>query len=554
MTTTSPPTTVAVQLPSERHPLNPQQVAIAQAVVVDGDDVAVRAKAGTGKTLVLEAVARRLGDAAVQGDPRRRILYIAYNASVQKEAAQRMPRNVEPRTGHSLAWQWAGIEFTAKVKFSPDVTRLGLHAEREAKFLRSRASAVAKALGVGAPMGPDGKIYAARQAEIIMAVVGHYANSADDRIGQQHFRTPDGANLAARLSPRERDAILMLARRYWDDISTPLGSGRCLFKATFDHLRKMWALARPDLSAGGFGAEAADVLFLDEAQDTPPVLARVVAEQRGRMQLAVVGDPDQAIYAFTGATDALDHFDIAKRLPLTTSYRFGPGIQDIANRYLAVLSSPDRVVGHATTDHVGPVTSPDAVLTRTNMAMLHEIVTEQDAGRTIGVLTSTKTDLANLCATARWMKDGGKAPDNPHETLARFPTWDVFKEAAPDHASVQVRTAYDMLKMRGIGGLAAVVDRLIGVEDTSVATRNRAIDCLFVTAHKAKGLEWDTVRIGNDFKQPKHDKHGNLILPEPEELRLAYVAVTRARQRLDPGSLEWVFEYTDSNGTEVYLE
>src|SRR5690606_13167694 len=76
-----------------------------------------------------------------------------------------------------------------------------------------------------------------------------------------------------------------------------------------------------------------------------------------------------------------------------------------------------------------------------------------------------------------------------------------------------------------------------------------SLDVIVSTAHKAKGLEWDRVRIGDDFKGPKQDTEtGELVMPDPEELRLAYVAVTRARRELDPGALAYVFEHTNPNG------
>jgi superfamily I DNA/RNA helicase len=46
------------------------------------------------------------------------------------------------------------------------------------------------------------------------------------------------------------------------------------------------------------------------------------------------------------------------------------------------------------------------------------------------------------------------------------------------------------------------------------------------------------VRVGGDFKEPKPDTD-----PEEEELMLAYVTVTRAKLRLDVGSLCWIDKY-----------
>ncbi|MFJ2722806.1 hypothetical protein [Streptomyces sp. NPDC087437] len=74
-------------------------------------------------------------------------------------------------------------------------------------------------------------------------------------------------------------------------------------------------------------------------------------------------------------------------------------------------------------------------------------------------------------------------------------------------------------------------------------TRDRSHRC-------SKGREWSTVQIGDDFPPPKdtdqHDEQGRPI-PEPvndTDARLAYVAVTRARHRLDLGGLSWINTYS----------
>ncbi|WP_436845412.1 3'-5' exonuclease [Streptomyces sioyaensis] len=66
------------------------------------------------------------------------------------------------------------------------------------------------------------------------------------------------------------------------------------------------------------------------------------------------------------------------------------------------------------------------------------------------------------------------------------------------------------------------------------------------TAHRAKGREWASVRIADDFTGPDDlDERGEDGAPLPgpidiDEARLAYVAVTRARSLLDIGGLSWI--------------
>jgi hypothetical protein len=64
------------------------------------------------------------------------------------------------------------------------------------------------------------------------------------------------------------------------------------------------------------------------------------------------------------------------------------------------------------------------------------------------------------------------------------------------------------------------------------------------------------VRIADDFTPPKdsdqRDANGR-ALPGPiddSEARLAYVAVTRTRQRLDMDGLSWIEHHPDGNPTD----
>ena len=68
-------------------------------VASDARSLVVEAGAGTAKTTTLGLYAG--------ARPRSRILYLAFNKSIQLEAAERMPPNVTCRTTHSIAWRKA---------------------------------------------------------------------------------------------------------------------------------------------------------------------------------------------------------------------------------------------------------------------------------------------------------------------------------------------------------------------------------------------------------------------------------------------------------------
>jgi hypothetical protein len=67
------------------------------------------------------------------------------------------------------------------------------------------------------------------------------------------------------------------------------------------------------------------------------------------------------------------------------------------------------------------------------------------------------------------------------------------------------------------------------------------IDVMITTVHQAKGLEWDYVMAWDDFWGPRVNKEtGEVEMPEPTELKIAYVAVTRAKKKIDLGPLNWI--------------
>ena len=74
------------------------------------------------------------------------------------------------------------------------------------------------------------------------------------------------------------------------------------------------------------------------------------------------------------------------------------------------------------------------------------------------------------------------------------------------------------------------------------------IDAEIITAHKSKGKEWDRVKLFDDFKQPEINDEGEMQLPDPEELRISYVAATRAKKAIDIGeNLKWIYDVTSED-------
>src|SRR5712664_2417355 len=73
-------------------------------VFASGDELALIAGAGAGKTTTLEMMGRA-------ASKRKRGIYMTFNRATADDARSRFPRNVECSTAHSLAWRATGQEF-----------------------------------------------------------------------------------------------------------------------------------------------------------------------------------------------------------------------------------------------------------------------------------------------------------------------------------------------------------------------------------------------------------------------------------------------------------
>jgi hypothetical protein len=219
--------------------------------------------------------------------------------------------------------------------------------------------------------------------------------------------------------------------------------------------------------------------------------------------------------------DALKKTGIENQVFLTQSFRFGPAIAKQANRVLQALDARLRLKGFDKIDSVIDFAhSPDCYLTRTNASAVRRMLEEIDMGRRPHLMGGGM-DVKMFAEGARDLMQGRAST---HHDLACFSTWGeveeyVEQDAQGDELRLLVRLCNDFSPNTIISAL----DRM---------PKEQWADVLISTAHKAKGREWHSVKLSDDFPAPKEE--GDTI--EPAELRLLYVAVTRASHKLDPYS------------------
>ncbi|MEF3118914.1 UvrD-helicase domain-containing protein [Streptomyces chrestomyceticus] len=456
-----------------------------------GRNLVLQAGAGTGKTTTLELMAA--------ADTGRRGVYIAFNRAVKEQAARKFPPRVKCSTGHGLAFGTVGFRY--KHRFGG---------------ARVPAWKTAELLGLRHTLTVGQMLFEARNlAYITKETVLRFCQSADRHLAEHHVPLQRGAE-DPQVHRVLAGAVLPYAERAWQDVSDPRGDK---LRVDHDHYLKVWQLSDPYIPG--------DYILLDEAQDTNPALEYVLMLQRGHAQLVLVGDSAQQIYSWRGARDIMTGFD-GTQLTLTQSFRFGHALAEEANQWLAFTGSKLRLTGHQnTTTRIAPADKPEAVLCRTNGGAMAEVLHQMDSGRQVAMAGGGGT-LRSLAIAARDLKAGR---GTRHPELFLFKSWGELQDYAEnDPAGADLLPWVDLIDDLGTEIVLEAVDRL-GSESACEVTVS--------TVHKAKGREWSSVRIGEDFTEPEPDALGRPGPIPRGEARLAYVAVTRARHHLDNGALSW---------------
>ncbi|MDT0308063.1 UvrD-helicase domain-containing protein [Streptomyces sp. DSM 44917] len=470
-------------------PTEEQQAA--RDVFAAGRDLALIAGAGTGKTstLILMGAATR-----------KRGLYIAFNKAIADDARRRFGRNVDCRTAHSLAFTAVGRVYQERLNASA----------------RIPAKETARLLGIVRDLEIDSRrITRNHQARLVMGMIRRFCHTSDRQVMARHMERVNGLN--AQAQDYLARALLPYAVKAWEDIRSL--EGRLRFE--HDHYMKMWALTEPALRA--------DFVLLDEAQDTNPVLEEVFLAQAA--QRVCVGDPAQQIYAWRNARDVMTGFP-AEHLHLTQSFRFGPQIARVANQWLRHAESDMHLTGCGPADsRVGPSAGTDAVLCRGNADAMHEVLSFLDQGIPVA-LTGGGSALQRIATAAQELKSGKRTS---HPELFLFTSWDDVQEYVEnDKAGQDLKAIVKLVDKYGPETIIHAVDRLADERSAKVTVS---------TAHKAKGREWASIRIGDGFAAPSVDDDGMQRPLSAPEARLVYVAVTRAQRHLDPVGIAWIDNY-----------
>jgi hypothetical protein len=371
-------------------------------------------------------------------------------------------------------------------------------------------------IGLQAPQGYK-NISSSYLAGLTMRAVVRFCQSADIEPTRRHVPIIEGIDhpnpngyKGGPNNDRVAEYLVPFVRRAWKDVSSPTGT----LPYRHDHYLKLWQLSEPRLHA--------DFVLFDEAQDAAPVMLAAIEAQRDA-QVVWVGDSQQQIYEWRGAVNALASVDANCRAILSQSFRFGPAIAEVANACLTLLGAELRLSGLRSIDsRCARVQHPRAVLCRTNAAALSTVLNVLEEGRTPHLVGGGR-ELVSFAEAAALLQDGERASWHPE--LACFASWsEVMAYVEQDPQGDDLALMAGLVEKYGTDVIREALD---------ATTSEANADLIVSTAHKAKGREWDTVRLAGDFITPGKDAGDSA-----GEWRLLYVAATRARLTLDYSSCE----------------
>jgi superfamily I DNA/RNA helicase len=283
-----------------------------------------------------------------------------------------------------------------------------------------------------------------------------------------------------------------------------------------------------------------DMVVVDEAQDMTTAQLEVamgVLKDGGRV--CIVGDDKQAIFGFRGAdSGSLDRLKAelnAAELGLTTTYRCGKAIVELAQRFVPDINADEKnsdgivrsIAQGALAGEAGP---GDFVLSRVNaplvsiaMQLLRSGKRARVAGKDIG---------KGLVSLIRKMR-----ANSVPQLLSKIEAW-ATREVTRQNAAMATATNGRKKAIQSkIEAIQDQADMLVSLADgaKNVDEVTSRIEALFTddglgmagvitcsSVHRAKGLEANRVYVLRDTLRETSD----------EERNICYVAITRAKHEL----------------------
>lgn len=502
----------------------------------DAKVIKVNAYAGTGKTFILEKFSQR--------HIKKKGLYIAFNRELKNDAEKRFPSTVKCMTIHGLAFPIFGKDLMHKLNSF-------IFPQNLAEYIQ-------------APDEEFAQIY----YRLVLNTVKAFTYSRDFSFKVEHIDQSEVDDLVKVLiqenDPRVESImswspakILTDAETIWSHMIDPKSD----FPTTHDAYLKLLQLSEPRLSYG--------TILLDEAQDVNPAMLSIFESQH-HCRKVLAGDPYQSIYRFRNSIDAMTYSKAKEDYYLTKSFRFGSSVANVANSFLGVLNESRPVVGLSEIQDkvlssnlfwahgyiAGNRKKTKAIISRTNAQLIEESVYAIENGYKI-YMEGGEVQFEML----KMLSDMALKDIRPSD-LFLASIYDAHKDGKKAFESlIQVSKETDLgdwhVRCKLVKKYQHNIYRVIENITSNICDQRNGEDVMVLTTvHRSKGLEYDLVKLADDFdlrylltennikkfkerKEAKQKETGHHLewrqpkrIEDRENLHLLYVGATRAKEVL----------------------
>ncbi|MDF7815331.1 UvrD-helicase domain-containing protein [Hymenobacter sp. YC55] len=498
--------------------LTPEQ----KAIVATRGNLKINAVAGSGKTSTLLAYAKAQ-------PPKAKGLYLAFNKTVKIEARERFAEaglpQVQVETAHSLA-------YGRIIRGSRYRVRATAYRPYElAQLLDLEQLPEAQALGTGHGARTFSFILAAH----IVKVLAAFCNSAVPKVKDLRYTASVQEPKAHAFAQQHEALIERLSRHVLNLLDT------AQIEVTHDFYLKKFQLEGQQLNY--------DYILFDEAQDASGSMLDWFLKQTGATKV-MVGDTHQQIYAWRGAVNSLEKVNYPT-LPLSTSFRFGPDIAQLASAILGFKAPGGRPSPAQRVQLIGAGKSTAeltrAIIGRSNLGLLVKAISYITGPHAVeriyfegnlrayiyGAEGASLYDVLNI-----YKGDRGRVRDPMLVTMANLAE---VEEYATQTGDQELLLLIELVETYGDSLLSVMAElKRRQVEDSERHTAQ----VFFSTVHRCKGLEYDLVELAPDFITTEdvinwHLREFSPQRPTPaeqvlfqEQVNLLYVGLTRSRYRL----------------------
>ena len=477
-----------------------------KAILATNTDIAVNAVAGSGKTsTMIEYAASR--------PPGSRILYLAFNKSVKLEAVRKFAarglNNVTVETAHSLAYRYI---------------------MRGNKYILSSQGYKTHQIAEVLSLTGDG----ARHSEFILAnhiskFITYFCNSDKAKVQDLNYLDTVKEANAKKFVHAFYRVIEEGTRHFLAKMD------KAEIEITHDFYLKKFQLSAPVLPY--------DYILFDEGQDASAAMLDVFLKQPAIK--VIVGDTHQQIYGWRYAINSLSKTPFAT-LNLSTSFRFPA---DIAALAMGVLSMKDKLGTNKPIPITGKgkttKTVTKATIGRTNLGLLLNAINYITDNRKVkhiyfegNIHSYTYADEGASLYDVLSLYNGSRERIRD-KLIGSMNTMDELEEYIESTEDAQLGMMMEIVNEYG-----NEIPRILkNLKDLHTGDEDRLkAEMIFSTVHRAKGMEYDTVHLVNDFiseqkldrviKEAEAEKQTPDKAKLNEEINLLYVAVTRTRHKL----------------------